>query len=154
MKPDSRLSSVLHVLLHMAENPLPVTSEVMAQHMQTNPVVVRRTMAGLRKAGLVEAAKGPGGGWRLTCALAETTLHDVYRALGEPALFSFGNRNPQPRCLVEQAVNASIDEARQAAEAQLLARLTEVTLADIAADFQTRLRHHPHHNHPSHPHEL
>ncbi|HYI06347.1 MAG TPA: Rrf2 family transcriptional regulator, partial [Reyranella sp.] len=46
MRRDSRLSGVLHVLLHMAEHDGPVTSDMLAKAMGTNPVVVRRIMAG------------------------------------------------------------------------------------------------------------
>ena len=74
MKRDSRLSNVLHALLHMAEMEGPATSEAMAQAMQTNPVVVRRLMAGLRYAGFVTSAKGHGGGWVLSCPLTDITL--------------------------------------------------------------------------------
>ena len=84
MKNDSRLSSVLHVLLHMAELDRPATSEDMAKILSTNPVVIRRIMAGLREAGSVHSEKGHGCGWRLTCDLASITLRDVYLALGEP----------------------------------------------------------------------
>ena len=49
MKRDSRLSGVLHVLLHMAEQGGPATSESLAKAMGTNPVVIRRIMAGLRE---------------------------------------------------------------------------------------------------------
>src|SRR3989344_1359708 len=82
MKRDSRLSNVLHALLHMAEMEGPATSEAMAQAMQTNPVVVRRLMAGLRYAGFVSSAKGHGGGWVLSCPLTDITLRDIYEALG------------------------------------------------------------------------
>jgi DNA-binding IscR family transcriptional regulator len=43
---DSRLSRMLHVLLHMARHDAPMTSETIAKMLGTNPVVVRRTMAG------------------------------------------------------------------------------------------------------------
>ena len=49
MRCDGRLSGVLHVLLHMAEQHGPLTSEVLAKAMDTNPVVIRRIMAGLRE---------------------------------------------------------------------------------------------------------
>lgn len=55
------MSGVLHVLLHMAEADGPITSERLAMMMGTNPVVVRRTMAGLRDLGLVASGKGHGG---------------------------------------------------------------------------------------------
>ncbi|TIP33665.1 MAG: Rrf2 family transcriptional regulator, partial [Mesorhizobium sp.] len=49
MKRNSRLSSTLHLLVHMAEAPDRVrTSEELAGFIHTNPVVVRRTIAGLR----------------------------------------------------------------------------------------------------------
>ena len=63
MKRDSRLSAVLHALLHMAAQDRPMTSAELAVCMSTNAAVVRRTMAGLRKAGYVRSAKGHGGGW-------------------------------------------------------------------------------------------
>ncbi len=62
MRYDSRLSGVLHVLLHMAEMDGPVTSETLAKAMGTNPVVVRRIMAGLREQGYVRSEKGMAAG--------------------------------------------------------------------------------------------
>ena len=140
MKRDSRLSGVLHVLLHMAEHEGPMTSETLAKAMQTNPVVIRRVMAGLREAGYVRSEKGHGGGWTLACDLGAVTLRDVYNALGHPALLSIGNRTESPGCLVEQAVNAALSDAFREAEALLLARFETVTLAALSADFHTRLK--------------
>lgn len=62
MKRDNRLSSVLHALLHMAEHKAPMTSEQLSQCLATNPVVVRRTMGFLRRAGIVTSGKGQTGG--------------------------------------------------------------------------------------------
>jgi Rrf2 family protein len=130
---------MLHVLLHMGESSEPMTSERLAAAMNTNPVVIRRTMAGLRHAGLVNSAKGHGGGWVLARDLAAITLDDVYRALGSPTLFALGNRNENPTCLVEKAVNAALGQTLQDAEALVAARLASITLADIAADFGDRM---------------
>ena len=80
-----------------------------------------------------------GGGWALACDLSEITLRDVYTALGSPEPFAMGNRTEAPGCLVEQAVNAALDEAFDEAEALLLARMGAVTLAAIAEDFHRRL---------------
>ena len=91
MKRDGRLSGVLHVLLHMADAKGPVTSDVLAKAMDTNPVVIRRTMAGLREHGYVTSEKGHGGGWVLACDLAKVTLRDVYTALGCPSLLAIGH---------------------------------------------------------------
>jgi DNA-binding IscR family transcriptional regulator len=142
MRRDGRLSGVLHVLLHMAELDGPATSETLAKAMQTNPVVIRRIMAGLRERGYVRAEKGHGGGWSLACNLSSVTLRDIYEALGEPSLLAIGNRTGQPGCLVEQAVNAALGQAFDEAEAMLLSRFGAVTLAQLSADFHARLTAH------------
>lgn len=130
---------MLHVLLHMAEADGPVTSERLAMMMGTNPVVVRRTMAGLRELGLVTSGKGHGGGWTIACDLDRVTLHDVYAALGSPEIFAMGHRSDAPACLVEQSVNAALADAFRDAEALLLTRLGDVTLGRLSADFHARL---------------
>jgi len=139
MKRDSRLSSVLHALLHMAASDGPMTSEALAACMRTNPVVVRRTMAGLREAGFVRSDKGHNGGWSIACDLEAVTLRDIHHALGEPAIFAIGNRNETPQCLVEQSVNAVLDDAFAAAEELLMRQFANVTLAALAGEFARRL---------------
>lgn len=140
MRRDGRLSGALHALLHMAQHDGPLTSEELAAAMDTNPVVVRRVMAGLREEGYVRSEKGHGGGWTLACDLSKITLRDVYVALGCPSLFAMGNRTESPGCLVEAAVNAALDETFEDAEALVLARLGEVTLARLSADVRSRRR--------------
>jgi DNA-binding IscR family transcriptional regulator len=133
------LSGVLHVLLHMAERSGPATSERLAKAMATNPVVIRRIMAGLRDQGYVRSEKGHGGGWTLACDLSEVTLRDIYTALGSPSLLAMGNRTQAPGCLVEQAVNAALNQTFHDAEALLLSRLGAVTLTMLSADLHDRL---------------
>lgn len=139
MKKDGRLSGILHCLLHMAELGGPATSEWLAQAMKTNPVLVRRLMAGLRDAGFVASAKGHGGGWVLSCSLEDITLRDIHDALGTPELLAVGHREENTGCLVEQAVNTALQHAYNEAEAVLLAHLGSVTLAMLASDFRHRL---------------
>jgi DNA-binding IscR family transcriptional regulator len=142
MKKNSQLSDVLHVLLHMAEGDGPATSEALAAAMQTNPVVLRRLMGGLRDAGFVVSEKGHGGGWMLSCALDRITLADVHHALGSPSLVSLGFREDRPTCLVALAVNEALAGAAQDAETLLLKRFGAVTLATLSTDFHRRLTEH------------
>ncbi|MBA4340530.1 MAG: transcriptional regulator [Methylibium sp.] len=142
MKRNSQLSDVLHVLLHMAQDEGPATSEALAAAMNTNPVVLRRLMGGLRDAGFVVSQKGHGGGWVLSCALDRITLSDVYQALGAPKLVSLGFREDNPSCLVALAVNHALAGAAHEAEALLLKRFGAVTLATLSADFHRRMAQH------------
>jgi Rrf2 family protein len=139
MRRDSRLSGVLHVLLHMAEAERPLTSETLAKALKTNPVVIRRIVAGLRDQGYVRSEKGHGGGWTLACDLSKVTLRDIYTALGSPSLLAIGNRTETPGCAVEKAVNTALNETFQKAEALLLEGLDEITLATLSAAVRGRL---------------
>jgi DNA-binding IscR family transcriptional regulator len=123
----------------MAAQPGPITSEALARVMNTNPVVIRRIMTGLRDRGYVHSEKGHGGGWTIACDLGVITLRDVYDALDEPELLALGNRTEAPSCLVEQAVNAALGETFDAAKALLLRRFGEISLAALSADFHTRI---------------
>ena len=131
MNRDTRLSDVLHVLLHSGQVEQPVTSEVLARSMGTNPAVFRRTMAGLREAGFVKSEKGHGGGWRLARPLREITLLAVYEALSRPNLFAIGNRSRHPNCLIEKSVNAILVDTMAAAEALFATRFGEITLDQL-----------------------
>jgi DNA-binding IscR family transcriptional regulator len=124
----------------MARQDTPATSEVLAKAMRTNPVVLRRTMAGLRDRGFVRSEKGHGGGWSIACDLSKVTLLDIYVALGKPALFAFGNRSDAPECLVEKTVNANLNQAVLEAEQGLMTRFGEITLSKLSVDLQSRVK--------------
>jgi Rrf2 family protein len=138
MKRNSRLSSTLHILVHMAEKPeQALTSEQLATFIPTKPVVVRRTIAGLRDAGIVTSSRGHGGGWLLGRAPENISLAEISTALGE-TLLPFSTEPESPGCLVEQAVMAVLDDFRVAAEKLLAEKLSRITLADLTADFRRR----------------
>ncbi|HSX63008.1 MAG TPA: Rrf2 family transcriptional regulator [Tahibacter sp.] len=143
MKRDSRLSRMLHVLVHMERHEGSATSEAIAKMLGTNPVVVRRTMAGLREHGYVTSVKGPGGGWTLARPLDAISLGDIHRALDSPPIFALAAAVDHAGCLVEQAVNATLKAAFDEAERTLLARLDGVSLGDIARDHARRARRKP-----------
>ena len=136
MRKDSRLSRVLHVLIHLDSNSHPVTSDTLANMLMTNPVVVRRTMALLRQAGYVSAIKGHNGGWLLATPLTDITLFDIHQALGEKNLFVIGLTDEHSNCPIEHAVNSALQNAMDDAEALLLKRFAEVSLAELASQFK------------------
>jgi Predicted transcriptional regulator len=132
------MSRMLHVLIHMDRHVKRATSETIARMLDTNPVVVRRMMAGFRAAGIVTSEKGHGGGWELARPLAEISLLDVYRAVGEPALFNIGPDAEAATCLVERAVDARMSETLNEAERLLMARFADIRVADVADEFEAR----------------
>ncbi|MBC3920376.1 Rrf2 family transcriptional regulator [Undibacterium sp. CY18W] len=139
MRSDNRLSRMLHVLIHMDQQDKPLTSDDIALMLNTNPVVVRRTMAGLKEHGCVHSVKGHRGGWTLIKPLEDISLLDVYQAIGEPPVFSLGFAEDHPQCLVEQAVNTSLTRTLQNARDLLMADFARITLRSLAHDFEKRM---------------
>jgi DNA-binding IscR family transcriptional regulator len=142
MRRDSKLSSILHLLLHMAHARRPLTSDELAGFLQTNPVLVRRTLAGLRERGYVGSEKGHGGGWIVTADLHTVTLNDIYLSVGAPTVFAMGNRTDHPECLVEKVVNQALTSAFEEAEALLIARFAGITLAELSERFNAQYSQH------------
>ncbi len=122
-----------HVIVHMALLGGRETSEHIAQMLDTNPVVVRRTMASLRRHGIVSSEGGRGGGWKLLRPLEELTLLEVHNALSAGGELDAGVSSDHPACPVERATNDALIHAFELAEKQLLAEFGKVKLSDIAS---------------------
>lgn len=137
MKRNRRLSVALHVLVHLAERSR--TSEELARCVGTNPVVIRRTLAGLREAGFVRSVAGHHGGWSLARAPEEISLGGVCRVLGERLLFTVDLAAPTG-CHLQAAITGALDNLLDDAEALLLERLDAVSIASLAARGSPRNR--------------
>jgi DNA-binding IscR family transcriptional regulator len=85
----------------------------------------------------VASAAGHGGGWTLARAPESITLRDVHEALGERLLFALGFSGGNPGCRVQRAVSGTLDDFLHDAEALLAARLSRITLADVAAQVRS-----------------
>lgn len=140
MRRDSRLSLSLHALLHMTVHRSPVTSEALGERMGANAVVIRRTMAGLRNAGLVSSVKGHGGGWSIARELGEISLLQIYQALDEPILIQQHRDSENPECLVEQTIGRTLNETFQEAEDLIMKRFEAIKLSDLSVEFEGRFQ--------------
>ncbi|KJY81858.1 hypothetical protein TW81_16025 [Vibrio galatheae] len=139
MRTDSRLSRVIHALLHMQDSKKPLTSDLLAKMLNTNPAVVRRTMAGLRDKGYVLSTKGHNGGWELAVPTDQITLLGLYEALGMPRLFAIAPETEKATCLVQQIADETLMSALERSRATFLSQLEAVSLADLDQQFRQRL---------------
>jgi len=134
MQISSRFSVAVHVLTLLAVTPAGelLTSDRMAGSVNTNPVVIRRILGQLKKAGLVEVRAAAGGTY-LRRAAAAITLLDVYRAVEvvEHNLFSIHDK-PNPKCPVGRNIQAALDDTLRQAQAALEQQLAGVNVAQIA----------------------
>ena len=63
---DSSFNLAVHALVCLSHSGRSLSSEALAENICTNPTRVRRVLAGLKKAGMVETREGLDGGYRLT----------------------------------------------------------------------------------------
>jgi DNA-binding IscR family transcriptional regulator len=85
-----KFATATHVMLLLAhagaDGPArAVSSSFLAGSIGANPVVVRRALAGLAAAKLVETRSGAGGGAWLAAKPAKIRLSQIYAAVEEPA---------------------------------------------------------------------
>lgn len=143
MKRSSRLFVGLHLLVCLAKaSDGPATSERLAVSVGTHAVVVRRTLSGLRRAGLVVSSSGPGGGWSLARDPSTISLHDIYSALGERLLIAVDVRDPDPNCQISSAISHALGEVLREVDAALDVSLARIKLDAVAARVQGGGHHH------------
>ncbi|RSK50025.1 Rrf2 family transcriptional regulator [Hymenobacter rigui] len=142
MQISSRFSVAVHVLSLLAlQQPGDelLTSERMAGSVNTNPVVIRRLLGQLKKAGLVEVRPASGGTF-LTRLPQAVSLLEVYRAVEvveEGQLFSVHDK-PNPACLVGRHIQSALDTTLQRAQTALEQVLAGTTLAQVTTDILAR----------------
>ena len=78
---DSSFNLAVHALVCLSHSGRSLSSEALAENICTNPTRVRRVLAGLKKAGMVETREGLDGGYRLTADPASLTLRRVAEAI-------------------------------------------------------------------------
>jgi Rrf2 family protein len=145
----SRFTLAAHILGMLAwsdrARAKPVTSEEMARSINTNPVVVRRVLSDLRRAGLVDTKRGVGGGVTLARRADSITLRDAWEAVEEgEEIFGRHPSGPNPCCQIGPLVAEFMEEVYGRAERAMKDSLEEVTIAsmshEIEGRFLTRLK--------------
>jgi DNA-binding IscR family transcriptional regulator len=107
------------------------SSALLAGSVDTNPVVIRRLLGLLHRAGLVRGRTGPGGGFTLARPASSITLADVFRAV-EVGGAAPARHRPNAACPVGGAVPDELRRIGERAERAFLASLAGETLAGTA----------------------
>lgn len=139
---SSRFAVAIHILALLEINKAGVnTSDWIAQSVNTNPVVIRRIMGMLNKAGLVHVRPGIAGA-KLAKEVSEITLLEVYKAVSgveEDELFTV-HEAPNPECPVGRNINQVIVPLFSSAQKAMEDVLEKVTLEQVALDLVTKAR--------------
>ncbi len=105
------------------------SSQELAESVDTNPVVIRRQLARLKTAGLMESQNGPNGGYYLVKGTNEITLWDLYTATREGDFFN--RPKPNPDCVVGSNLKYLVEDTFHNAEMAMKPALDTVTISDL-----------------------
>ncbi len=133
---NTRLSTALHILSLLAHNDGDLlTSEWIAASIGINPVIVRKEISALKKAGLVESMTGKEGGTRLARSAQKIKLVEIYQAINHASLLGKQNQHPNPKCPVGKKINTALTALYDEAEQKILKFLGKRTLEDFSKVF-------------------
>jgi Rrf2 family protein len=138
---SSKLSVGTHILTFFALKPgEPLTSEFIADSVNTNPVAIRRLLGSLREAGVDESRTGVGGGWSLLVAPGRITLLDILRAV-EPQseVFALHRSEPNPDCPCGLHIQGVLTEVYDKIQDGMARQLASITIARIAGKIRARM---------------
>jgi Rrf2 family protein len=141
MNVSTRFTVALHVLTLLSSSPgQALTSERIAGSVNTNPVVVRRLLGTLRRAGIVSSQPGNGGGWELARNPGKLTLRDIRQAVKEGSPFSMHNQPPNPKCPVGKNIQQVLRPVYAQAERAMENELSHTTILSLLRAVQRRER--------------
>ena len=137
---DTKFSVAVHVLILVSESPTPINSDQMAMSIGTNASYVRKILALLKKAGIVDGHRGISG-YTLMITPEQLTLLQIYQAVMEepkPHLLDI-HQNSSDRCVVGRYIRPVLSGMFSGVEDAFANALGEKTLADCIAGIQNRM---------------
>jgi DNA-binding IscR family transcriptional regulator len=135
MAANSRLTIAVHALAWMAlaqrQGRDRMTSDQVAESVNTNPVIIRRSLGDLRRAGLVAVRHGPGPAWSLARAAEAISLSDVYDAVEREPLFALHHTEPNLECPVGNGIRPALGLVYGELEQAMRRELERTSIADV-----------------------
>lgn len=130
---STQYASTLHVLILLAAESESVhTSVSLAARMDTNPVVLRRIIADLSKAGIVSTRRGAGGGVSLANDPEDITLGQVADVIEADMTFDVHHvPDQQGGDFLTDAALTAIEAQRRELHTASIVELDRITLRDI-----------------------
>lgn len=136
---DTRFPVSLHIMTVLAyHQPKLVTSEYLAEGIKTNPSFIRKLVASLSAAGLVESVRGKMGGARLVKSPKEITLDQIYTAIGESPLMAIPDKAPKKSCTISCSMGNILNNVSKEIEDTTLRHLKKQSLKDLLDQVQSQ----------------
>jgi Rrf2 family protein len=134
---NQQFATAVHVLAALAFNKKDLmSSEALAQSVNTNPVVIRRLLSQLTKAHLVSTTRGKAGGVKLAKEPQAITLKDIYVALSPTNHMAPRDKSPMKECAVSCSMYAIMSTVSEGTQKATLKYLDSQKLSDLIKKIQ------------------
>ena len=129
---NTQFSIAVHIMAGLASAaPREVPSWEIASSVNTNSAFVRRILAKLSKAGLVQSAKGKGGACWLGRSARRISLLDIYRAVDAQKAFSIHRYPAQTQCKVSCGIKGVLGQVLDDVQTAMEKRLGQKSVAEL-----------------------
>jgi Rrf2 family protein len=136
---NSRFAMATHIMTALATcEDEKMSSTELAGSLNTNPVVVRRILSDLQKAGLLNTRSGRSGGATLARKASAISLHDVYAAVDDGELFAYNPNDPNRKCSLSCAMKSVLEPIFSNAGEALADHLARVKLSSVVEKLSSR----------------
>lgn len=131
---DTKFSVAVHVLILISESPAPINSNQMAESVGTNASYIRKILALLKKAKIVDSHRGISG-YSLPVAPHQLTLLRIYQAVTDEQKIHLLDihQNPSDQCIVGHRIKPVLTGIFADIEEAFARFLRRKTLADCIA---------------------
>ena len=138
---DTKFSVAVHILILISESPSPINSEQMAESVGTNASYIRKILALLKKADIVDGRRGVSG-YDMTVSPEQLTLLQIYQAVIEAKKVHILDihQNPNDKCIVGRHIQPVLSDKFKDMEETFAKSLAGKTLADCINDIKKRMK--------------
>ena len=137
MAVNTQFAIAVHIMTALAySRERDVTSTWLAGSVNTSPSFVRRVLAKLSKAGLVETATGKNGACWLARRPRDISLLEVYRAVDGPKVFAIHAYDPHRPCRVSCHIKSALQGVLRRSQTSMEASLNKISLDAVLSDLK------------------
>src|SRR5690606_38348982 len=113
-----------------------MSSEYIAGSININPVLVRKEIAELKKAGYVDSKQGKNGGCYLLKDPKNILFDELFKKVYKESIFSHAKNKPNLNCPIGRNINKNLSDLYVDLEVDLMNSLKKISLQGFVEKFK------------------
>ncbi|SCS82075.1 Rrf2 family transcriptional regulator [Staphylococcus caeli] len=132
---NTQFSVSIHILTLLATEKEPVSSQYIADSINSNATLVRKLCRYLRNGQIIQSSQGISG-YRLARPASEINLGDVYQLIfAETSHFAKIHKDTNPQCYVGKHISQTLDSIFNEVDETIINKLNTYTIQGVIERF-------------------